>query len=89
MFNVLVSFPALFLALFLIILLIVYVTVMIIINKVISAWSWKKINCSMIGDALSCNLNFDHVVILFVMKVQYTLFVELICHVRFELLVSY
>lgn len=49
--------------LFLIILIIVYITVVIIINMIISAWSWKKISCSIIGDALSCNLKFDHVVI--------------------------
>lgn len=49
--------------LFLIILTIVYITVVMIINMIISAWSWKKINCSIIGDALSCSLRFDHVVI--------------------------
>jgi len=30
---------------------------------IISTWSWKKINCSMTGDALSCSVRFNHVVI--------------------------
>lgn len=30
---------------------------------IISAWSWKKINCSMTGDALSCSVRFNHVAI--------------------------
>lgn len=30
---------------------------------IISAWSWKKISCSMTGDALSCSVMFNHVVI--------------------------
>jgi len=53
---------------------------------IISAWSWEKINCSMTGEALSCSVRFNHVVI-FLMKGLKTLFVELksnalICHVR-------
>lgn len=39
--------------LFCMILIIVYMTVVMIISMIIRAWSWKKINCSMIGDALS------------------------------------
>ena len=35
-----------------------------IINIIISARSWKKINCSMRGDALSCNVRFIHVAII-------------------------
>ena len=35
-----------------------------IISIIISAWSWKKINCSMTGDALSCNVRFNHVAII-------------------------
>ena len=38
-------------------------TAVMIINIIISAWSWKKINCSMTGDALSCNVKFNHVAI--------------------------
>jgi hypothetical protein len=49
--------------LFWIILIIVYNTVVMIINIIISAWSWKKINCSMTGDALSCSVRFNPVVI--------------------------
>jgi hypothetical protein len=49
--------------LFWMILIIVYITVVNIINVIIDTWSWKKITCSMIGDALSCNLRFNHVVI--------------------------
>lgn len=49
--------------LFWMILIIVYMTVVMIISIIIRAWSWKKISCSMIGDALSCRLRFNHVVI--------------------------
>jgi hypothetical protein len=49
--------------LFWMILIIVYITVVIIINIIIDACSWEKITCSMIGDALSYNLRFNHVVI--------------------------
>ena len=45
------------------ILIIVYITVVIIINIIINTWSWKKINCSMTGDALSCNLRFHRLVV--------------------------
>jgi len=60
-----------------------------IINIIISAWSWKKINCSMTGDALSCDVKFNHVAIVS-NESLYTLFVELkssafICHVRLRL----
>ena len=48
--------------LFWVILIIVYITVVMIISIIINTWSWKK-NCSMVGDALSCNLRFNHVVI--------------------------
>ena len=44
--------------LFRMILIIVYVTVVMIINLIIEAWSWKKINCS-----ISCGLRFNHVVV--------------------------
>ena len=44
--------------LFRMILIIVYITVVMIINLIIKAWSWKKINYSM-----SCGLTFNHVVI--------------------------
>ena len=76
--------------LFWIILIIVYIIVVIIINIIIRALSWKKINCSIIGDALSCNLKFNHVVIVGSNESFNTLFVELksnvlICHVRFKL----
>jgi hypothetical protein len=54
--------------LFWIILIIVWNTVVMIINIIINAWSWKKINCSITGDALSCSVRFNHVVI-FLMKV--------------------
>jgi hypothetical protein len=42
-------------------LIIVYNTVMMIINIIIKACSWKKINCSMTGDALSLiRANVEH-----------------------------
>jgi hypothetical protein len=61
-------------------------------NIIISAWSWKKINCSMRGDALSCSVGFNHVAIISNESLK-TLFVEikstaLICHVRIVVLVS-
>lgn len=40
---------------------IMYNTVVVIISIIISAWSWKKISCSMIGDALSCKPIVNHV----------------------------
>jgi hypothetical protein len=43
--------------------IIMYITVVTIISIIISAWSWKKISCSMMGDAPSCSLMFSHVVI--------------------------
>jgi len=49
--------------LFWMILIIVYITVVMIINTIINTWSWKQINCSVICDALSCNLRFNHVII--------------------------
>jgi len=52
------------------ILVIVYITVVMIISMIIRAWSWKKISCSMIGDALSWRLRFSHVVIFVLMKVK-------------------
>ena len=39
-----------------------HITVLMIINIIIKTWSWKKINCSVIGDAISCNPKFNHVV---------------------------
>jgi hypothetical protein len=56
--------------LFCMILIIVYMTVVMIISMIIRAWSWKKISCSIIGDALSWSLMFSHVVILVLMKVK-------------------
>jgi len=61
-----------------------------IINIIISAWSWKKINCSMTGDALSCNVRFNHVAVISNESLE-TLFVELksnaiVCHVRLKLI---
>jgi hypothetical protein len=63
--------------LFWMILIIVYITVVMIINIVIKAWSWKKINYAMIGDALSCNLRFNHVVIFGSNESCNTLFLDL------------
>jgi len=34
-----------------------------IINIIIKAWLWKKISCSVMGEAVSCSLRFNHVVI--------------------------
>jgi hypothetical protein len=45
---------------------IIYDTTMRIIKIIISAWSWKKINCSIIGDALSCKFMLAHVVIILI-----------------------
>ena len=64
-----------------------------IINVIIKAWSWKNINCSMIGDALSCNLRFNHVVIVGSNESCNNLFVDLkssalICHVRITLVIK-
>lgn len=47
-----------------------YITVVMIISMIIRAWSWKKISCSMIGDALSWRLKFSHVAIFVLMKVK-------------------
>jgi hypothetical protein len=63
-----------------------------IINIIISARPWKKISCSMMGNALSCSVRFSHVVITSNESFK-TLFVELksnalICHVRIVVLVS-
>ena len=63
-----------------------------IINIIISAWSWKKISCSMMGDALSCSVRFNHVVIISNESFK-TLFAELksntlICHVKVAVLVN-
>ena len=52
-----------------IILIIMYITVVIIINIIIKAWSLKKINFSMIGDALSCSLGSVMLSFLVTMKV--------------------
>jgi len=49
--------------LFWMILIIVYITVVMIINIIINTWLWKRINCSVIGDVLSCNLRFNHVIV--------------------------
>lgn len=43
--------------------IIMYDTVAVIISIIISTWSWKKTSCSMMGDAPSCSLMFNHVVI--------------------------
>jgi hypothetical protein len=61
----------------------------IIISAIISAWSWKKISFSITGDAVSCSVRFNHVVIISNESFK-TLFVELksnalICHVRIVL----
>jgi len=68
--------------LFRMMLIIVYITAVMIINLIINAWSWKKINCSM-----SCVLRFNRVVIVGSNESFNTLFVwlksnALICHVR-------
>ena len=47
-----------------------------IINIIISTWSWKKINCSMTGVSPSCNVRFNHVAIISNESLK-TLFVEL------------
>jgi hypothetical protein len=43
--------------------IIIYATTVIIIRRIINAWSWNEISCSIIGDALSCKFIFAHVVI--------------------------
>lgn len=40
---------------------IIYITVVVIIIKIIIVWSWKKINCSIIGELASCVLILAHV----------------------------
>ena len=62
-----------------------YITVVIIIYIINKAWLWKNINCSLIGDALSCSLRDNHVVLLGYNGSFNTSFVELksnalICH---------
>jgi hypothetical protein len=42
-----------------------YDTRIVIKIKIKSEWSWKKINCSIKGDVLSCKFKFDHVAIEF------------------------
>jgi hypothetical protein len=34
--------------------IIIYATTVMIIRRIISAWPWNEISCSIIGDALSC-----------------------------------
>lgn len=41
-----------------------YITRIVIKIKINIEWSWKKINCSIKGEVLSCNLKFDHVAII-------------------------
>jgi hypothetical protein len=43
--------------------IIMYDMVVVIISIIISTWSWKKSNCSKMGDVPSCSLMFNHVVI--------------------------
>ena len=45
-----------------------YNTAVTIMSIIINAWSWKKISWSMKGEALSCSVKCNHVVI-FLMKV--------------------
>jgi len=40
-----------------------YDTRIVIRIRISIEWSWKKINCSISGDELSCKLKFDHVAI--------------------------
>lgn len=40
-----------------------YLTIIVIIIRINKEWSWKKINCSIRGEALSCKFKFDHVAI--------------------------
>ena len=50
---VLISYPCInhLVCLFQISVIIMYSTAVIIISIIIGVWSWKKINCSMIGEA--------------------------------------
>ena len=44
---------------------IIYPTNVVIKINTIIAWSWKKINCSIRGEALSCKPNTPHVAIFY------------------------
>ena len=51
--------------------------VIMLINIIIRAWSWEKISCSVMGEAVICSLRFNHVVIVVSNESFKTLFVEL------------
>ena len=44
---------------------IIYPTKVVMRIKIIIAWSWKKINCSIRGEALSCKPKNPHVAIFY------------------------
>jgi len=64
---------------------------LMIINMIIWAWSWTKINCSMLVEAPSFSLMLNHVFIIDSNESFKTLYVEfksiaLICHTKFYVL---
>lgn len=70
-------------------LIIMYETRTVIINKIISAWSWKKINCSIKGELASCRFIFPQVAI---SNKRYNLYIwslnslHFVCHIRKQLI---
>lgn len=46
-----------------------YPTITVIRKIIIRVWSWKKFNCSIKGELLSCKDIFPHVAILILIKV--------------------
>lgn len=65
-----------------------YVSGVMNINIIIWAWSWTKINCSVLVKAPSCSLGLNHVFIIDSSEIFETLYVEfksnaLICHAKF------
>lgn len=66
-------------------LIIIYLTKIVIIIKITKVWSWKKIICSIKGEALFCKFMFDHVAI---SKKRINLYkwglnpLHIICHIR-------
>lgn len=58
--------------------IIVYGTLVRIARIIISAWSWKKVSCSVMGDAICCKFIFVPVVtVLLKVKLLYMLSLNL------------
>lgn len=66
-----------------------YETKMVIIIKINIVWSWKKFNCSINGEFLSCKPKLDHVAIVLIKVITLYMklkFIALFCHTRNNLI---